>query len=139
MSMADNIREGVTKRKEGISAEEELRELINQAASKSLKQFIQRLDSGEIPIDNVSDFVRILGAYKEINDIESAMEGKGGQARLPELNLRQERVLNETLDSGKAVEVDEGRLDIADMTTDDVADLIRNMDIAQNKANEEAF
>jgi len=139
MAMYDKIREGIQKRKEGVSAEQELRELINAAASKSLKQFIQRLDSGEIPIDNVSDFIRILGAYKEINEIETALEGKSGQATLPELNLRQDRVINETLDTGKVVEDEEGKLDVTSMSTDDVADLIRKMDIAQNKANEEAF
>ena len=137
--MADKIREGVQKRQEGISSEQELRDLINQAASKSLKQFIQRLDTGEIPIDNISDFIRVLGAYKEINDITTTLEGNSGQATLPELDLRQERVINKYETEGKIMSDEEGRLDIENMSSDDVAELIRQMDIAQNKTNEEAF
>jgi hypothetical protein len=139
MSMADNIKEGLKKRQEVFSGEQELRDLINSAASKSLKHFIQRLDAGEIPIDNISDFIRVIGAYKEINDIEGALDGKAGSAALPELNLRQERVINDTVDNGKVKSDEEGRLDITDMSTDDISDLIRKMDIAQNKANEEAY
>lgn len=137
--MADSIRDKIKRQQEDKSSEQEFRDLINSAASKSLKQFIQRLDSGEIPIDNISDFIRVLGAYKEINEISTAMDGKAGQATLPEIDLRQERILNEHETEGKIMSDDEGRLDISDMSTDDVADLIRKMDIAQNKANEEAF
>lgn len=142
MSLAKNIRENVEKRKENISSEQELRELINQAAVKSLKQFIARIDAGEIPIDNMSDFIRVLGAYKEINNITSAMEGTGGGASLPELDLRQEKVLNDHINDGKIKKKevgDEERLDVTELSEDDVADLIRQMDIAQNKANEESF
>lgn len=142
MSLSKNIRENVEKRKEGISSEQELRELINQAAVKSLKQFIARIDAGEIPIDNMSDFIRVLGAYKEVNNIASAMEGNGSGASLPELDLRQEKVLNDHINDGKIKKKevgDEERLDVTGLSEDDVADLIRQMDIAQNKANEEAF
>lgn len=139
MSMVDNIKESVSKRRGNISAEQELRDLINQAASKSLKQFIARLDAGEIPVDNISDFVRVLGVYKEINDITTTMEGKGNVATLPELDLRQEKVINDKINEGKIKKKEEGRLDIAELSVDDVSELIRQMDIAQNKANEEAF
>lgn len=139
MSMVDNIRESVSKKRGNISAEQELRDLINQAASKSLKQFIARLDAGEIPVDNISDFVRVLGVYKEINDITTTMEGKGNVATLPELDLRQEKVINDKINEGKIKKKEEGRLDIAELSVDDVSELIRQMDIAQNKANEEAF
>lgn len=139
MSMVDNIRESVSKKRGNISAEQELRDLINQAASKSLKQFIARLDAGEIPVDNISDFVRVLGVYKEINDITTTMEGKGNVATLPELDLRQEKVINDKINEGKIKKKEEDRLDIAELSVDDVSELIRQMDIAQNKANEEAF
>ncbi|AMQ66580.1 terminase small subunit [Bacillus phage Shbh1] len=140
MRMSDNIREKIKKQKEGISSEQELRDLINLAASKSLKQFIQRIDSGEIPIDNMSDFIRILGAYKEINQIENVMDKKSDQATLPELDMRQEKVLKDQVNEGKVVkDEEEGTFDVSDLSTEDVADLIRQMDIAQNKTNEEAF
>lgn len=54
MSMSNNIKQAVKKRKEDFSSEQELRELINSATSKSLKLFIQRMEAGEIPIDNIS-------------------------------------------------------------------------------------
>jgi len=138
MSMTNKLRQELNNKKDHGSSEEALRDLINSAASKSLKQFIQRLDSGEIPVDNMSDLTRVLGIYKEINGIDSAMEGQEGQGTLPELNMRQERALNDTLQEGKATADEKGRMDISDMSEDDVSELIRKMDIAQNKENEEA-
>lgn len=139
MSMADNIKNNVNKIKSDTTSEQELRELINSAASKSMKQFIQRLDSGEIPIDNIADFIRVMGAYKEINNIESTMEGRANSSTLPEIDLRQERVINETINEGSVMEDEEGKIDVSSMTTEDVSELVRQMDIAQNKSNEEAF
>ena len=139
MSMADNIRNGVKNKRSGLSSEEELRDLLNSAVSKSMKQFIQRIESGEVPIDNMADFIRVLGAYKEINNISDTLEGSSGQSTLPELNMRQEKVLNETIESGKIVADEEGRMDVSDMSSEDVADLVRQFDIAQNQENEGAF
>lgn len=139
MSMTDNIRQGVKKKQGGFSSEAELRELINSAASKSLKQFIQRLDAGEIPIDNISDFIRVIGAYKEINGISEAMEGVADSGRLPELNMRTEKVLEDSISKGKIKKTEEDRVDVMDMSTEDMAELIRQLDIAQNKTNEESL
>lgn len=139
MSMTDNIRRGVKKKQGGFSSEAELRDLINSAASKSLKQFIQRLDAGEIPIDNISDFIRVIGAYKEINGISEAMEGVADSGRLPELNMRTEKVLEDNINKGKIKKTEEDRVDVMDMSTEDMAELIRQLDIAQNKTNEESF
>jgi len=139
MSMTDNIRRGVKKKQGGFSSEAELRDLINSAASKSLKQFIQRLDAGEIPIDNISDFIRVIGAYKEINGISEAMEGVADSGRLPELNMRTEKVLEDSINKGKIKKTEEDRVDVMDMSTEDMAELIRQLDIAQNKTNEESF
>lgn len=139
MSMTDNIRQGVKKKQGGFSSEAELRDLINSAASKSLKQFIQRLDAGEIPIDNISDFIRVIGAYKEINGISEAMEGVADSGRLPELNMRTEKVIEDSISKGKIKKTEEDRVDVMDMSTEDMAELIRQLDIAQNKTNEEAF
>lgn len=139
MSLADNLRQGIKKKKEGFSSESELRDLINSAASKSLKQFIQRLDAGEIPIDNISDFVRVIGAYKEINGISEAMEGTAGAGQLPELNMKTDKVIDDQVQKGKVKANEEGRLDIMAMSTEDMANLIREIDIAQNKENEGAF
>lgn len=139
MSMADNIKSGVKKRKEDFSSESELRDLINMAASKSLKKFIQRLDSGEIPIDNISDFVRVIGAYKEINGISDVMEGQGGQGQLPELSMKQDKVIEDKIQQGKIITNEEGRVNVMDMSAEEMAELIREMDIAQNQENEGAF
>jgi hypothetical protein len=139
MSMADNIRSRIQKKKEGFSSESEVRDLINSAASKSLKKFIQRLDSGEIPIDNVSDFIRIIGAYKEINGISEAMDGNAGAGALPEINMKQDKVLEDTVKKGKMTATEEERLDVMDMSAEDVAELLRQMDIAQNQQNEGSF
>lgn len=139
MSMSDHLRQGIKKKKEGFSSESELRDLINNAASKSLKQFIQRLDAGEIPIDNISDFVRVIGAYKEINGITEVMDGSVGAGQLPELNMRTEKVLDDKINEGKLKKNEEDRIDVMSMSTDDMADLIRNIDIAQNKENEGSF
>jgi hypothetical protein len=139
MSMADNIKQKIRKKKEDFSSEAELRDLINSAASKSLKKFIQRLDSGEIPIDNISDFIRVIGAYKEINGITDVMDGQAGQGALPQVNMRTEKVLEEQVQEGKLKRNEEDRIDIMDMSAEDVTNLIREMDIAQNKENEGSF
>ncbi|UPI11806.1 hypothetical protein [Bacillus phage SBSphiJ1] len=139
MSMADEIRNKINKKKKVLSSEEQVRELLNESLSVSLLQYLQRLLAGEIPIDNMSDLARVYGIYKEVNNINDAMEGLSGQSTLPEINMRQERVLNEAVSGGKVDVNEEERLEVTDMSTEDVADLIRQMDLAQNKANEEAF
>lgn len=139
MSMADKLRQGIQKKKEGFSSEAELRDLLNSATTTSLKQFIQRMEAGEIPIDNISDFIRVIGAYKEINGISEAMDGKAGQAALPELNMRQDKIIEDRVQGGKMAKNEEDRVDIMDMSAEDMAELIREMDIAQNQENEGAF
>lgn len=139
MSMADKVRQGIQKKKEGFSSEEEFRETLNTAATKSLKQFVQRLEAGEIPIDNISDFIRVIGAYKEINGISEAMDGRAGAAALPEISMRQDKALEDTVRDGKMGADEEGRLNIMDMSAEDVSELIREMDIAQNQENEGAY
>lgn len=137
--MADNLRQGIKKKKEDFSSESELRDLINSAASKSLKKFIQRMDAGEIPIDNISDFIRIIGAYKEINGISEAMEGTAGTGQLPELNMRTEKVINDQINDGKLKTNEEDRINVMDMSAEDMQELIKNIDIAQNRENEGSF
>ena len=139
MSMADNIKKGIQKKRDGMSNQSEVTELINAAASKSLKKFIQRMDSGEIPIDNISDFARVFGIFKEANGIAEVLDGSGGQSALPEINMKQDKAIEDSIEKGKINTDEEGRLNVMDMTSDDVAELLRDMDIAQNKENEGAF
>ncbi|ANY29211.1 hypothetical protein [Bacillus phage PK16] len=137
--MSNNIRQGVKKRKEDYSSEQELRDLLNSATSKSLKLFIQRMEAGEIPIDNISDFIRVIGAYKEINGISEVMDGQGNTGALPEINMRQDKALQDQIQEGKITTDEEGRMDVMDMSADDMADLIRKLDAAKNAENEGAF
>lgn len=139
MSMADNIKNKIQKKKSEFSSEAELRDLINEAASKSMKMFIQRMSAGEIPIDNMSDFMRVVGVYKEINGISEAMEGQSSSGALPEISMKQDKVFEDSVKEGKINVDEEGLLDVTDMSSDDVEELIRQMDIAQNKANEGSF
>lgn len=139
MTMADNLRNKIAKKKADYSSEAELRDLINEAASTAMKQFIQRMTSGEIPIDNMSDFMRVVGVYKEINGISEALEGQGGTSTLPEISMKHDKVLEDNVREGKIKVDEEDLLDVSDMSADDVADLIRQMDIEQNKANEGSF
>lgn len=139
MSYAKKIKENVQKKKEGFSSETEFRELINSASVKMLRQFIQRMEAGEIPMDNVSDFIRVIGAYKEINNISDVMDGNSSSGALPELNMRQEKVLNDSLGEGEIKQDEEGHLEVTDMSEEDLAELIRKLDVAQNRTNEEAY
>ncbi|APZ82513.1 hypothetical protein Goe27_00490 [Bacillus phage vB_BsuM-Goe27] len=139
MSMSENIRSRVLKKRSVFSSEEEVRERLNAGVSRTLDLYLQRLEAGEIPIDNASDLVRIIGAYKEINGISEAMEGKAGQATLPEINMKQDREFEEDIREGKIASDEEGMLDVTDMSTDDVADLIQRMDSVQNRQNEGGF
>jgi len=137
--MADNLRKRVEQRKTGLSSESDVRELFNIAASKALNKYLQRISTGEIAIDNMADFVRILGAYKEINGIAEAMDGKTGQSMLPEINMKQDKVIEEQITEGKLVTDEEGQVDVSGMSVEDVADLLRDLDIAQNTTNEGSF
>jgi len=139
MSMADNIRKKAQQRKTGVSSENEVRDMFNTVASKSLLKFLQRIDTGEIPIDNYSDFIRVLGAYKELNGISEAMEGSGGQSTLPEISMKEDKIVEDTISSGKLTTDEEGLISTDDMSEEDMAELLRQLDIAQNQKNEGAF
>ena len=97
------------------------------------------MSSGEIPIDNMSDFMRVVGVYKEINGISEAMEGQTTGGALPEISMKQDKVFEDTVRDGKIDVDEEGLLDVTDMSSEEVAELLRQMDIAQNKANEGSF
>lgn len=139
--MSNNIREGLNKRKRADNGEQELRGLLNQAASQAMKQFIQKMSTGEIPVDNMADFVRLYGAYKEINDVDKVMEGGSGDGALPQLSMKQDEVIEDKVKEGKLISDgdEEGGIDISSMSMDDVADLLQTMDEAQNKENEGSF
>ncbi len=139
MSMADEIRNKINKKKKVLSSEEQVRELLNESLSVSLLQYLQRLLAGEIPIDNMSDLARVYGIYKEVNNINDAMEGLSGQSTLPEINMKQDKVFDDNIKDGKITSDEEGMLDVMDMSEEDVAALVREFDIAQNKANEGEF
>ena len=139
MSMADNIKKGIQKKSNVFDAHEELRDKLNTAFSSTMSKFITKLENGEIPIDNIADAIRVFGAYKELNGIDEMMSGQQGAGSLPEINMRQEKVVDDMVRDGKMTSDEEGRIDVSAMDMTDVADLIRNMDIAQNAENEGTF
>ncbi|AGB62624.1 hypothetical protein [Bacillus phage phiAGATE] len=138
MSMAENIKKRLSQKKDGTS-ESQVRELMNTATSKMLEQFLQRVTTGEIPIDNVADLQRVFLLYKEINGINDAMEGAGGQGTLPEINMKQDKVIQDVTSEGTVTIDDEGNLDVSDLSVEEAAELVRQMDIAQNAENEGTF
>lgn len=139
MAMADNIKKNVQKKNSVFDSGEELRNDLNIAMSTTMKQFIKKLNMGEIPIDNIADAIRVFSAYKELNGIEDMMSGQQGAGMLPEINMRQEKVVDDMVNNGKMVTDEEGRIDVSAMNEDDMKELIRQMDIAQNTENEGAF
>lgn len=138
MSMTDELRRKVEKKKSGTTSSAEVLDLLNEAMSKSLKQYLIRLNAGEIPIDNIADLQRVFGMFKEANNIEEALEGNSGAGALPEISMKVEKAIDEQVQKGKMSEDEEG-LDVMNMSAEDVAELVRNFDIAQNSENEEAF
>lgn len=139
MSMTDKLRESISNMEKESAKEEELRNLLNSASSMLIKQFIQKLHTGEVPLDNIADFVRVLGVYKEINDIDSALEGKQGASALPEIGFKQEKVFDEAVEEGKIGTDEEGLLDVGSLSEEDVQEVLRGLDIQQNKQNEESI
>ena len=139
MAMADNIKKGVAKKSSMFDSGEELRNDMNIAMSVTMKQFIKKLNMGEIPIDNIADAIRVFSAYKELNGIDEMMSGQQGAGMLPEINMRQEKVVDDMVNNGKMVANEEGRIDVSAMNEDDMKELIRQMDIAQNTENERSF
>ncbi|WNO29789.1 hypothetical protein [Bacillus phage SDFMU_Pbc] len=138
VSMAENIKKRLAQKKDGTS-ESQVRELMNTATTKMLEQFMQRITTGEIPIDNVADFQRVFLLYKEINGINDAMEGAGGQGTLPEISMKQDKVIQDVASEGTVTIDDEGNLDVSDLSIEEAAELVRQMDIAQNAENEGSF
>ncbi|ARQ94973.1 hypothetical protein FLAPJACK_59 [Bacillus phage Flapjack] len=139
MSMADNIKKGIQKKNSVFDAQEELRNKLGEGFSAAMTQFITKLQMGEIPIDNIADAIRVFGAYKELYGIDEMMNGQQGSGMLPEINMRQEKVVDDMVREGKMTSDEEGKIDVSSMDMNDVADLIRNMDIAQNAENEGTF
>ncbi len=139
MAMADNIKKNVQKKNGMFDSQEELRNKLNVALSSSMEQFIKKLDLGEIALDNIADVVRVFSVYKELNGIDEMMSGQQGAGMLPEINMRQEKVVDDMVNNGKMVADEEGRIDVSAMNEDDMKELIRQMDIAQNTENEGAF
>ncbi|AHJ87580.1 hypothetical protein Bp8pC_150 [Bacillus phage Bp8p-C] len=138
MSMSENIKKRLAQKKDGTH-ESQVRDLLNVALLSGLEQFVHRLHSGEIPIDNMADLQRVLLMYKEVNGINDAMEGAGGQGALPEINMKQDKVIKDIAAEGTISIDEEGTLDVSDLSVEETAELIRQMDIAQNAENEGSF
>ncbi|AHZ09500.1 terminase small subunit [Bacillus phage CAM003] len=139
MAMVDNIKRGVQKRSSVFDAQEELRQNLNLGFSEAMNQFIQKLQMGEIKIDNVADAIRVFSAYKELNGIDEMINGQQGAGMLPEINMRQEKVVDDMVREGTLGETEEGRIDIGGISDAELAKLLTEMDIAQNRANEESM
>ncbi|QQO40633.1 hypothetical protein 000TH008_205 [Bacillus phage 000TH008] len=139
MSMADNIRNKIKKKKDSGTSVEQILDVFNEATSKSVKLHLQKMLTGEIAIDSVSDLHRLFSIWKELNEIEGMIEGGGGQAALPEINMKQEKVFQDQIEDGKISTDEEGHLDVMDMDESEMTELIRQMDIAQNRINEGEF
>ncbi|QQO41150.1 hypothetical protein 015DV002_196 [Bacillus phage 015DV002] len=139
MSMADNIRNKIKKKKDNGTSVEQILDVFNEATSKSVKLHLQKMLTGEIAIDSVSDLHRLFSIWKELNEIEGMIEGGGGQAALPEINMKQEKVFQDQIEDGKISTDEEGHLDVMDMDESEMTELIRQMDIAQNRINEGEF
>ncbi|ADH03151.1 terminase small subunit [Bacillus phage W.Ph.] len=141
MAMVNNIKRNLKTKSNAFDAQEELRQSLNLGFSELMLQFANRVQNGDIKIDNVADAVRVMGVFKELNGIDEVMAGQGASGMLPELNMRQEKVMDDLATSGVVVkeENDNGdeTLDISNITDDDVAQMLQNMDIAQNSENEE--
>lgn len=139
MSMADNIKNKIKKKKDNSTSIEDILDVFNEATSKSVKLHVQKMLSGEIAVDSVSDLHRLFSIWKEINEIDGMIEGGGGQAALPEINMKQDKVFQDQIESGKISTNEEGQLDVMDMDEGEMSELIRQMDIAQNRINEGEF
>ncbi|AEZ50183.1 hypothetical protein BCPG3_026 [Bacillus phage BCPG3] len=142
MAMVDNIKRNMKTKNNLFDAQEELRQSLNLGFSELMLQFANRVSNGDIKIDNVADAVRAFAVFKELNGIEDVMAGQGKSGALPELNMRQEKVMDDFVREGTLIATDadgEERIDIGSLQDDDVAKMIRDMDIAQNTENEETF
>jgi len=142
MAMVDNIKRNMKTKNNLFDAQEELRQSLNLGFSELMLQFANRVSNGDIKIDNVADAVRAFAVFKELNGIEDIMAGQNKSGALPELNMRQEKVVDDFVREGTLIATDadgEERIDIGSLQDDDVAKMIRDMDIAQNTENEETF
>lgn len=138
-SMADNIRKGVETKRYGVDSEKEVRDKLNTGLSKLMTKFLSNIDSDGVAIDNVADFARVMAMYKEINDIQGKLESNSVGGALPQVSLGQSKVIEKQVEEGKAKVDEEEKLDISDMTEEDIASMILEMDKEKNKENEGAF
>jgi hypothetical protein len=132
--MGENIRNKMHKSKEYTSGEERVRNLINNATEAALTQFIQRIESGEIAIDNFADFMRVFGIYQDINQINGNVSGTGAT---PELDMRKSKIIQDRIEEGSIIEEEDGELNLENMSAEEMARLIEDMDRDQNDQNEQ--
>jgi hypothetical protein len=132
--MGENIRNKMNKSREYTSGEERVRNLINNASEVALTQFIQRIESGEIAIDNFADFMRVFGIYQDINQISGNDSGSGGT---PEIDMRKSKTIQNRIDEGSIVEEEDGELNLENMSSEDMARMIEDMDRDQNSKNQQ--
>ena len=143
MSFSENVRDNLRKKEKEATSEELLRDAFNKSSIKLINRFMQDISSGNVQLDSVTDLSRLFQIYSEINNID-ALSGTG-TGSLPALAPAEKQVLNNKLsieqttnDDGTASE-HISLQDIANLSEEDIAELMVQKELELNKRNEELF
>jgi len=139
MSLADRLKEGVSKKKIEQSSEETLRNTFNEASSKLINQFMADVLSGSIKIDDVGDLSRLFQIYMSVNDIN---EKQGAGGTLPELSSGQKELFGNHIEITKTENEDgeeEETVNLSDLEgleDDSIDKMLQDRELEMNKENE---
>ena len=142
MSVADNIRHKAEQKKRERTPEESLRDTFNEASTGLIKQFMQNVMSGHIQIEDTADLSRLFAIYMQINNIHAIESGTSGA--IPEISIGQQSVFKEKLDvetetvNGETedyIDLD----DLAELSDEDVSEMMLKRELELNKENEVSF
>lgn len=139
MSLADRLKEDVSKKKIEQSSEETLRNTFNEASSKLINQFMADVLSGSIKIDDVGDLSRLFQIYMSVNDIN---ENQGAGGTLPELSSGQKELFGSHIETTKTENEDgeeEETINLSDLEgleDDSIDKMLQDRELEMNKENE---
>ena len=127
MSMQENIRSGVNRRRQVDSGN--VADMFTEALTIALDKFLKKLNSGQLEVDNITDLQRVYIMWKEIVEFNELKAGSG--SALPEIRSKELMVLE---DSG-IVDPNNGTVDLAEKSPQELEAMAYELMNAINNEN----
>lgn len=138
MTMTEQIRDELKRKKKGATPKDDLLNAFNEASSILLKDYIEDVMAGHKKIEDTTELYRIFNMFMQINGLN---EGVAGEGSLPSMSNEQKALF------ATAVKVHEGGEDeedieyideeeMANYTSEDIQKMIAEREQQMNEENE---